>query len=89
MFALLVNDGDTTSLKRVFSTREALDPFITCIVADCDYPPVNGFTTGEPVKDSSDHRKSYIHVFEESMEDWVLLFTIIELAVDMQLDIEV
>lgn len=90
MFALMVNGGEVTSLKGVFSTREQLDPIMAEILRDCGCTEDEGYVMSTPVKSMEDHRKTYVHVFEgEETEDWSVLFTIIELAVDVQLDIEI
>lgn len=89
MFALMVSNGDTTSLKGVFSDPAKIDPVIEQIRKDCRCTADDVFMMAELHDVGDDPKKTFLSVYDTFAEDWSLLFTIISLDVDEELDIEV
>lgn len=87
MYALFVNGGEVTALNGIFSDRKLIDPIIAEMARVNGLTHENGYTVGSIVNSNSDSRVSYVHVYEESIYGWALLFTIMDLTVDEQCDI--
>lgn len=89
MFTLFVNGGEVTELLGVFSSRAVVDSVITDACNDAGYETRLGFTINPAVHDQDDSSKSYVQLTEDSEENWILLFTIVELNLDNRVDVEI
>lgn len=89
MFTLFVNGGEVTKLLGVFSSHSVIDSVITDVVADAGFKPELGFVTNPVVHDQDDNSKSYVQVTEGHEDNWLLLFTIVELKLDNRVETEI